>query len=274
MKKLCLVIFLFSLVLTGFAQEIGLQLYSLRREIPKDVPGSLSLIKSWGIREIEGGGTYGMTMDEFNALCKKNNLKMVSIGADFNELAKDPAAVAAKAKQFGAKYVMCAWIPHTGDDFTLADTEKAIGVFANAGKVLQAEGISLTYHIHGYEFRAHEDGNLFDVMVKRLDPKYVNFEMDIFWVKHPGQDPVALLKKYPGRFPLMHLKDRRHGTENSQSGRADDETNVVLGTGDVGVEAIMKEARKQGVKHFFIEDESTHAVEQIPQSLKFLKSLK
>jgi len=71
MKKLCLVIFLFSLVLTGFAQEIGLQLYSLRREIPKDVPGSLSLIKSWGIREIEGGGTYGMTMDEFNALCKR-----------------------------------------------------------------------------------------------------------------------------------------------------------------------------------------------------------
>jgi sugar phosphate isomerase/epimerase len=53
---------------------------------------------------------------------------------------------------------------------------------------------------------------LFDLMVKKLDPKYVNFEMDVFWVKHPGQDPVALLKKYPGRFPLMHLKDRQHGT--------------------------------------------------------------
>ena len=60
------------------AQEIGLQLYSLRKEIPKDVPGSLALIKSWGIKEIEGGGTYNMTIDEFNALLKKNNLKMVS----------------------------------------------------------------------------------------------------------------------------------------------------------------------------------------------------
>ena len=256
------------------AQEIGLQLYSLRNEIPKDVAGSLALISKWGIKEIEGGGTYGMTQEEFNALCKKNNLKMVSIGAGFEELEKDPAAVAAKAKQFGAAYVMCAWIPHTGDDFTLADTEKAVAVFSKAGRVLKEQGISLCYHIHGYEFRPYEDGTLFDLMAKRLDPKNVNFEMDVFWVKHPGQDPVALLKKYPGRFPLMHLKDRKHGTPNSQSGHGDDESNVVLGTGDVGIKEIMKIARKVGVKHFFIEDESSHAVEQIPHSLTFLKSLK
>jgi sugar phosphate isomerase/epimerase len=256
------------------AQQIGLQLYSLRNEIPKDVPGSLSLINSWGIKEIEGGDTYGMTIPEFNALAKKNKLKMVSIGADFNELAKDPAAVAARAKQFGAKYVMCAWIPHNGNDFTLADTEKAIEVFNKAGKVLAEAGISFCYHPHGYEFRPHEDGTLFDLMAKKMDPKYANFEMDVFWVKHPGQDPVALLKKYPNRFPLMHLKDRRPGTEGNQFGTAPDDTNVVLGSGDVGIGAIMKIARQYGVKHFFIEDESAHAVEQIPQSLKYLNTLK
>ena len=256
------------------AQEIGLQLYSLRNEIPKDVPGSMALISSWGIQEIEGGGTYGMTIDEFNALCLKNNLKMISIGADFNELATDPAAVAARAKQFGARYVMCAWIPHTGTDFTLADTEKAIAVFAKAGKVLSAAGVEFCYHAHGYEFRPYKGGTLFDLMVEKLDPAHVNFEMDVFWVKHPGQDPIALLKKYPNRFPLMHLKDRRPGTEGNQAGTADDETNVVLGTGDVGIADIMKEARKYGVIHFFIEDESMHAVQQIPQSLQFLKSLK
>jgi sugar phosphate isomerase/epimerase len=234
----------------------------------------LSLIKTWGIKEIEGGGTYGMTIDEFNALCKKNSLKMVSIGADFSELEKDPAAVATKAKQFGAKYVMCAWIPHTGTDFTLADTEKAIDVFNKAGKVLAEAGITFCYHPHGYEFRPYEGGTLFDLMAKKMDPKYANFEMDVFWVKHPGQDPVALLKKYPKRFPLMHLKDRKPGTEGNQFGTADDDTNVVLGYGDVGIAAIMKEARKQGVKHFFIEDESSHVVEQVPQSLKFLKSVK
>jgi sugar phosphate isomerase/epimerase len=84
-------------------------------------------------------------------------------------------------------------------------------------KCLKEQGISLCYHIHGYEFRDYEGSTLFDLMVKKLDPNYVNFEMDVFWVKHPGQDPVALLKKYPGRFPLMHLKDRQHGTANSQS---------------------------------------------------------
>jgi len=274
-KNICMALLLSVATITSAtAQQIGLQLYSLRNEIPKDVAGSLALIKSWGIQEIEGGGTYNLTMEEFKALCKTNNLKMVSIGAGFEELEKDPAAVAAKAKEFGAKYVMCAWIPHSGDDFTLANTEKAIAVFTSAGKVLKEQGISLCYHIHGYEFRPYEGGTLFDLMVNKLDPKYVNFEMDVFWVKHPGQDPVALLTKYPGRFPLMHLKDRRLGTPDGQGGHADDDTNVVLGTGDVGIAAIMKVARKLGVKHFFIEDESSHAVEQIPMSLTFLKSLK
>jgi len=274
LKLICTAALLGIASIISNAQQIGLQLYSLRNEIPKDVPGSLALIKSWGIQEIEGGGTYNLSMEEFKALCKTNNLKMVSIGANFDELEKDPAAVAAKAKEFGAKYVMCAWIPHSGDDFTLSNTEKAIAVFTVAGKVLKEQGISFCYHIHGYEFRPHEDGTLFDLMVKKLDPKIVNFEMDVFWVKHPGQDPVALLKKYPGRFPLMHLKDRRPGTPDGQGGHAADDTNVVLGSGDVGIAAIMKVAKKLGVKHFFIEDESPHAVEQIPMSLTFLKSLK
>ena len=256
------------------AQEIGLQLYSLRNEIPKDVPGTMAMINSWGIKEIEGGGTYDMTMEDYKALLKKNKLKMVSIGVDFKELATDPEAVVAKAKEFGVKYVMCAWIPHNGTDFTLADTENAIDVFNTAGKVLAEAGISLCYHAHGYEFRPFEDGTLFDLMAKKMNPDYANFEMDVFWVKHPGQDPVELLKKYPNRFPLMHLKDRKHGTEGNQFGTVDVETNVVLGTGDVGIAEIMKVARKYGVKHFFIEDESSHAVDQIPQSLKFLKTSK
>lgn len=92
--------------------------------------------------------------------------------------------------------------------------------------------------------------------------------------KNPGQDPVALLKKYPSRFLLMHLKDRKRGTVGNQNGRADERTNVVLGQGDVGIAAIMKEAKKIGVKHYFIEDESPIAEEQIPKNLAYLRSLK
>ncbi|MCE7863780.1 MAG: sugar phosphate isomerase/epimerase [Bacteroidetes bacterium CHB5] len=256
------------------AQEIGLQLYSLRNEIPKDVPGTLNQIKNWGISEIEGGDTYGMSIEEFNTLSKNTGLKLIAIGADFAQLEKEPMAVAQRAKAFGVAYVVCYWIPHHGDNFTLADTENAIHVFNMAGKILAEQGISFCYHPHGYEFRPHEKGTLFDLMMAKLDPKYVNFEMDVFWIKHPGQDPVKILKKYKNRFPLMHLKDRKPGTEGNQNGHADVETNVVLGAGDVGIAAIMKAAKKYGVKHFFIEDESSRSVQQIPQSLEYLKSLK
>lgn len=257
------------------AQEIGLQLYSLRNEFKTEVAGTLDLVENWGIREIEGGDTYGLPMDEFKQLLKENKLKMVSVGADYNQLKDDPQSAVANAKAFGAKYVVCFWIPH-GDDnvFTIDHMKEAAEVFNKAGKLLAENGLALCYHPHGYEFRPYEGVTLFDYLMKATDPRYVNFEMDVFWVKHPGQDPVALLKKYPQRFLLMHLKDRKHGTEGNQNGRADVETNVVLGTGDVGIAGIMKAAKKAGVKHYFIEDESSHSVTQIPQSLEFLKKLK
>jgi sugar phosphate isomerase/epimerase len=266
--------FLFLLALTtAAAQEIGLQLYSLRNELKADVPGTIAKVKEWGITEIEGGSTYGMTMDWYQKLLKQNGLTVVSVGADFNELATDPQKAIENAKAFGAKYVVTFWIPHKGDTFTIEDTKKAVEVFNTAGKILADSGLALCYHPHGYEFRPYGKGTLFDYLVKNTNPKYLNFEMDVFWIKHPGQDPVALLNKYPKRFFLMHLKDRKPGTPGNQGGHADVESNVVLGQGDVGIAAIMKEAKKAGVKHFFIEDESSRSVEQIPQSLAYLRSL-
>ncbi len=257
-----------------FAQEIGLQLYSLRNEFKTDVPGTLAKIKEWKIKQIEGGGTYGLSVDEYKKLLKQNNLQMVSYGAGFEELSKDPQAVIDKAKAFGAKFIMCAWVPHKEGEFTIDDIKKAVEVFNTAGKLMYENGLKFCYHPHGYEFKPYEKGTLFDYMVKNTNAKYVNYEMDVFWVKHPGQDPVALLKKYPKRFLMLHLKDRKPGTIGNQEGRAPDETNVVLGKGDVGIAAIMKEAKKIGIKHYFIEDESPEAVQQIPQSLNFLKKLK
>ena len=198
---------------------------------------------------------------------------MVSIAADYKELQNNPQDVVERAKSYGAKYVVCFWLPHT-EEFTFDNAKEAVTVFNNAGKVLKDNGISLCYHPHGYEFGAYENGTLFDYLVKNFNPEYANFEMDVFWIKHPGQDPVALLKKYPGRFPLMHLKDRKPGTPGNGKGRADVESNVVLGTGDVGIAEIMRQAPKSGVKHYFIEDESSRSEQQVPQSLAFLKKIK
>jgi sugar phosphate isomerase/epimerase len=272
MKSISTLLFAIALTTLSLAQEIGIQLYSVRNQIPGNVETTLRKIKSWGITKLEGGSTYGLTQTEFNALCEKIGLSTVSVGVDFKELETDPAKVAEKAKAFGAKYVMCAWIPHKGVQMTLEETQNAIKVFQNAGKILAANGITFCYHIHGFEFDKYENGTMFDLMVTSLDTKYVNFEMDVFWVKQPGQDPVALYKKYPTRFPLVHLKDRKIGTPNSLDGHADDDTNVVLGTGDVGIAEFIKVAKN--VKYFFIEDESSRVMEQVPQSLKFLDGLK
>jgi sugar phosphate isomerase/epimerase len=256
------------------AQEIGLELYSLRNQFKTDIPGTLAKIKSWNIHEIEGGGTYGLPMDDYKKLLAQNDLKMVGVAANFDSLATNPQSAINEAKAFGAKYVVCFWISHNGDDFTIDDTKKAVDVFNKVGKLAHDNGLSFCYHTHGYEFKPYEQGTLFDYLVAHTDAKYVNFEMDVFWVKQPGQDPVALLKKYPTRFTLLHLKDRKPGAPDSQDGQADEETNVVLGQGDVNIAAIMQEAKKIGIKHYFIEDESSRSVEQIPQSLAYLTQLK
>ncbi len=272
-RKFIFAAVLFFTLSPAMTQEIGVQLYTFRNQIPQDVPGTFEKISKMGIRELEGGGTYGLPVPEFKALLKKHNMKIVSVGADFNQLADNPQPAVDLAKTFDAKYVVVFWIPHE-QPFGIEDAKKAVEVFNRTGKLLKENGISLCYHPHGYEFTPYEQGTLFDYIATNTDPQYFNFEMDVFWVKHPGQNPVALLEKYPGRFPLMHLKDRKHGTEGNQKGQADVESNVVLGTGDVGIAAIMKAAKKAGVKHYFIEDESSRSMEQVPQSLKFLKSLK
>lgn len=256
------------------AAPVGLELYSFREQFAKDVPGTMAKVKQMGFREVEVAGTYGLSTGDFRKLLDQNNLKAIGTGASFEDLDRNVPKVLAEAKALGAKYVVCFWIPHAGDAFTIQNAEQAVDVFNTAGSLLAQNGISLCYHTHGYEFQTYNDGTFFDYLAENLDPKSVNFEMDVFWVKSPGYDPVALLQKYPKRFPLMHLKDRKPGTPDSNNGKTDVESNVTLGQGDVGIAAIMKQAKKSGVKHYFIEDESSRSMEQMPQSLTFLSGLK
>ncbi|HEU4901884.1 MAG TPA: sugar phosphate isomerase/epimerase [Flavisolibacter sp.] len=270
-------LFFLALLASGFVQAqtaVGLQLYTFRDQIPKDVPGMLKKIGGMGFRHLEGGGTYGLSKEEFKRLLQKNKLQMTSYGADFKDLETAPEKVVANARFFGAKYIMCAWVPHNGETFTIDDAKKAVAVFNKAGKAAAAKGIRFVYHAHGYEFQPYEKGTLFDYMLKNMNPAYANFEMDVFWFKNSGQDPAAWLLRHPNRFPLLHLKDRKPGTPDNVTAQADVETNVVLGSGDVNIAAVMKAAKKIGIRYAFIEDESSHSLEQVPQSLAYLKRLR
>lgn len=269
-----LVVLFLSIRLSALAQTpIGIELYSFRNQFKTDVAGTLERVSRMGFREVEVHSTYGLSVDSFNTLLKKNNLTTVSLGVEFKELETNPQAVAEKAMALGAKFVVCFWIPHNGNEFTFDNAKHAVDIFNAAGKVLKENGIAFCYHPHGYEFRPYEQTTLFDYMMKNMKRKYANFQMDVFWIKHPGQDPVTLLKKYKKRFLLMHLKDRKPGTPGNQNGQADDETNVILGTGDVNIAAIMKQAKKSRIQNYFIEDESSHSLEQVPRSLAYLNFL-
>ena len=253
------------------AQEVGLQLYSLRNQFKNDVVGTLDLIESWGITKLEGGETYGMPLADFKEELRKRNLKVVSIGASFQDLDRNLASVIQNARDFGAAYVMCAWIPHRGNQFGIEDVKQAVDVFNLAGKELQAEGLKLVYHAHGYEFRPYKEGTLFDYMASNA--RYFGFEMDVYWVQHGGADPLALLNRYPDMFQLMHLKDMAKGLPGNNSGHENVETNVVLGTGQIQMDKIVQRAKELGIPYLFIEDESSRVVSQIPESLKYLEKI-
>ncbi|MGA0444618.1 MAG: sugar phosphate isomerase/epimerase family protein [Flavobacteriaceae bacterium] len=257
--------------LPTYSQEFGIQLYSLRDYFRTDIENSLKTISDWGITKVEGGDTYGMDETKFRNLLSKYNLETISIGADYEELKNNPKAVAEKAKRFGARFVMCAWIPHNGNRFTIDDIKASTAVFNRAGNILKKEGVTLAYHAHGYEFRPHEYGTLFDYMAQNA--KNFSFEMDVFWVQHGGENPLALLEKYPDFVVMLHLKDMQKGVVGNTTGSEDVETNVVLGTGQVDIAGIVKKARELGVQYMFIEDESSRVLEQVPQSLRFLKSI-
>lgn len=286
MKKflflLCLAAASVLSVTDGIAQKgkplytfpIGVESYTYRASFPKDVIATLDTIKALGITDMEGGAPKGMTEAEFKKLCDARGITISATGAGYEQIVKDPMEVVQKAKALGASFVMVAWIPHQRGNFTLENAQKAVADFNRVGKILRENGLTFCYHDHGYEFQPYQDGTLFDYIVKNTNPQDVSFEMDILWTQHGGGDPVALLKKYGSRFKLMHLKDLKKGIKGDLTGGTPAENDVTLGDGQINIPEILRLAKKAGIKHYYIEDESNHEYEQMPKSIAYLKSLR
>jgi sugar phosphate isomerase/epimerase len=258
--------------------HLGLQMYSLRATYAKDGwRAAMDQAKAFGFKYIEGGGPpKGVTLEAYKADLAALHLDLVSAGAQYERLGKDLAGSVEQIKGLGVKYAMIAWIPHSDTDgFTEAEAKQAINDFNTWGAAFRAAGISLVYHPHGYEFKPLPDGStLFDMIAKGTDPKDINFEMDVFWVTHGGQDPVQLLAKYPDRWKMMHVKDIRKGAATGiYTGHAPSSDDVAVGSGQVDWPAVFKEAKAVGVKWYFIEDESDTPMVNIPKSVAYIRSL-
>lgn len=262
-----------SLLFTSvsLAHEIGLQMYSLRNQFAEDPAKSLDQIQDWGIKSVEGGRElYGFSVEQMRAELDEHDIQIVSTDTNFDEVRDNPMAAVYRAKFFGARYTTVYWIPHEGT-FDIEDAKAAVDVFNKAGKILKEHGVTLQYHAHSYEFLPHENETIFDYMIKNTTE--AEFQMDVFWFKTGGMEPIDYLKRYPGRFTSLHLKDRRHGTPNKLEQAEYSDANVVLGEGDAGIAEVVAEAKRQGIHYFFIEDESSRVLQQVPLSIEYLKSL-
>lgn len=254
---------------------IGINIYSLRYLAEKDLPATVALIGKLGFREVEAGDLYGRAPTEFRRLLDTAGLKVTSYTARYDALGKDLDGVAAAAKILGASYVVCSTIPHSAKHLAARDCAPAAANLNRWGERLAAAGLRLCYHTHGTEFDPSPDGTQFDTLAKLTNPAFVNFEMDIFWIVYGYQDPVQLLRRYPGRFPLMHVKDIRKGTVLGGSpAEVREDDSVPLGTGLVDVRAALLAAETAGVKHRYLEEEAVDAVPQIRLSLQYLASLR
>jgi sugar phosphate isomerase/epimerase len=259
------------------SRSLGLQLYSLRREAAKDLPQTLALVSKLGFTELEVGAYYGRTVSEFHRMLSGNGLKATAMGAGWAQLSTSLNHVADNAQTLSVQYVTCSQIPRQ-KRLTLDDATRAAENLNRWGDALARSGLRLCYHTHGYEFVAGPDGGpggtLFDSLAKLMDPKLANFEMDVFWVVFGNEDPVKLLERYSGRFPLMHVKDIRKGEARTfNPGTVTEEASVPLGTGEVNWPPVLEAARKHGVLHYYLEEEHPNAVAQMQQSMRYLERI-
>ena len=256
----------FRLPLAG--QEIGLQLESFRNEFATDAPSAMKKVKDLGFSEVEMGTTFGLAFPQFIKLLAVNGISVVSFETTYERLTTAPNQVIDEARSYGARYIVCA--PGSSRVFTAVGAEKTAEVLNQAGKLVAQNGLLLCYRPDGADFSPMGSATYFDQLLTHLASGTVYVAMDVFAVKMAGKEPVALLQQHPTRFVLMYLKDRKQSRNRNDQGT---DTVVSLGTGDVGIQEIMRTARELGIRHFFIDDNSANAEQHISESLAYLKTI-
>ena len=265
-------------------QLIGLQLYTVRNEIFKDVEGTIAKVAGIGYNSVElfgygNGKFFGKTPEEFLAILKKNNLKTPSGHYSIDSyLAKgdedDLKKTLAVAAQMEHEFIV---IPYLADDMrtSLDDYKKLAVKFNSAGEIAKSAGLQLAYHNHDFEFKDWGGGKTgYEVIMKETDPSLLKLEMDIYWVVRAGQYPVKIIKENPGRIKMWHLKDMASKEPPSYT-TAGPQFFAPVGTGIINFKEIFKYKKESGMKYFFVEQDQTKlpVYEAIAKSFGDVKKL-
>lgn len=258
--------------------HVGLQLYSLRLQAKKDMPATLDQAKAFGFKAIESAGTGSLSPAEFAVDARRRGLVPVSEHAFYVNLKKDIAGAVRDAKAMGVKYIMTSVPkPRLAEIKDGKGAQEIVAEFKAWGAAFRAEGISFGYHTHGGEFMplTPEGDTLLSILMRDTPPELLCFQMDVFWVVSAGQDPVKVLQANPDRWKLMHIKDLRKGIGTGLGVHVDGKANCVpIGQGQIDWKALFATAEKVGIEYYFVEEESPTPLENIPQSLAYLKTLR
>jgi len=245
--------------------KIGVQLYTVRRELEADFEGTLAKVAALGYREVEFAGYYGRTPAQVKAILKRAGLTAPS--AHFQSVVSSGGvrdAVEA-AQVIGHDYLVYAWLPPE-ERKSLDDYKRLAERLNRAGEECRRAGVQFGYHNHDFEFAPVEGRIPYDLILEETDARLVKMELDLYWITKGGRSPLAYFRKHPGRFPLVHVKDmystpKRYFTE--------------VGRGRVDFKEIFAASKQAGIKHYFVEQDETPAspFDSIRASIDYLKRL-
>jgi sugar phosphate isomerase/epimerase len=255
--------------------KYGLQLYSFRQAVSKDLEKALAQLASIGYNKLEiygyDGKFFGRTAQEFKTIVANAGMKVVSshhlpgLGMKSKGSMSDGWEQAiADMNTIGAEYMVCAFL--FPNERTPENYAKLPDMLNKAGEQTKAAGIQFAYHNHDFEFEKYGDSTVMDHLITKTSPDLVKVELDLYWISKTGNDPVAYFNKYPGRFPLWHVKDMAKDTREITE----------VGNGVIDFDRIFKARKKAGLKHWFVEQDVSKGdmFESLKTSHKYLDGKK
>lgn len=246
-------------------ERIGVQLYTVRDEMAQDAERTLARVAEIGYQEVEFAGYFGRSPADLRKALDRLRLTAPSAHVPYETLREGWDRVLDAAATIGHQWVLVAWAPQE-ERRTLDDWRRIAEAFNRAGRQARAFGLRFGYHNHDFEFAPLEGRIPFDYLLAGTDPEAVQIEMDLYWITKAGQDPRAYFARYPGRFPLVHVKD---------SAGAPQHTMVDVGAGTIDWKKIFALDRQAGIRHYYVEhDAPADPFASITASYRYLKRLR
>ena len=246
-------------------ETIGLQLYTVRRDLERDFEGTLAQVAKVGFREVELAGLFGRPPKDVRASLERHGLMAPSMHVDLPEIETGFARTLETGAALGVGYAVCAWLAPEKRG-SLDAYKKHAETFNRAGEEAKKAGIQFGFHCHDFEFVPLEGVVPYDLLLKETDASLVQMEMDLYWITKAGADPLHYFREYPGRFPLVHVKEMD---------RTPQKYFTEVGKGVVDFKRVFAQAKLGGIRHFFVEQDETPgpAIESARESYEYLKKL-